>query len=185
MTVYVPASAVQAVDFNPFAGAELTHLVPLTASQAEIWLACQLGGHDASRAYNESVSLRLRGAVLDIDALRTALQALAERHEALRATCSADGTVLCIASELTPELSWANVAAPEPTAQAEAQAAHVEAQSQHVFDLQAGPLWYVSVLKLADEEYRLTLTAHHLICDGWSLGMLLQDLSRLYSSTLR
>ncbi|HEX8503998.1 MAG TPA: amino acid adenylation domain-containing protein [Hymenobacter sp.] len=184
MTISAPAPAVQAVDFNPFAGAELTHLVPLTASQAEIWLACQLGGNDASRAYNESVSLHLRGAVLDAAALRTALSALAERHEALRATCSADGTVLCVAGELLPELSCHDVAALQAAAQAEAMAAHAQAQAQHVFDLQAGPLWYASVLKLADHEFHLTLTAHHLICDGWSLGLLLQDLSRLYSAAV-
>ncbi|HEX8329583.1 MAG TPA: amino acid adenylation domain-containing protein [Hymenobacter sp.] len=184
MTVSALAPAVQAVDFNPFAGAELTHLVPLTASQAEIWLACQLGGDDASRAYNESVSLRLHGAAFDVAALRTALSALAERHEALRATCSADGTVLCIASELTPELTFQDLAAHDTAARAAALAAHAQGQAQHVFNMQAGPLWHVALLKLAENEFHLTFTAHHLVCDGWSLGLLLQDLGRLYSAAI-
>ena len=46
-----------AVEFDPFAGPEITRLAPTTAPQLEIWLACLLGGQDASRAYNESLSL--------------------------------------------------------------------------------------------------------------------------------
>ena len=189
----VPAAqaAAPAPAFDPFAGPEITHVVPLTPAQAEIWLACQLGGADASRAYNESVALRLRGGAVQADALRAALAALARRHEALRATCSPDGTVLCILAEPTAELHYQDLTAdaeggaPGAGTLADALARHAAAQAQHVFDLAAGPLWQVSLLKLGAAESQLTLTAHHLVCDGWSLGLLLQELSRLYSAAVR
>lgn len=186
MAVAVLSPPTQVVDFNPFAQSEIALLVLLTASQAEIWLACQLGGDDASRAYNESVSLRLCGA-LEVAALRAALAALPQRHEALRATCSADGAVLCIAEELAVDLAYVDLsAAAEPGNywHAEALSYYAAQQARHVFDLVQGPLWQVSLLKLADNEFHFTLTAHHIICDGWSLGMLLQDLGQLYSAAV-
>ncbi|AMR28563.1 hypothetical protein A0257_16655 [Hymenobacter psoromatis] len=186
MAATVLSPPVQAVDFDPFAQAEIALLVPLTASQAEIWLACQLGGDDASRAYNESVSLRLRGA-LEVAALRAALAALPQRHEALRATCNADGAVLCVAKELAVDLAHVDLAAtakPGTDWRARALSYYAAQQAQHVFDLVRGPLWQASLLKLADGEFHFTLTAHHIICDGWSLGVLLQDLGQLYSAAV-
>jgi hypothetical protein len=87
------------VEFDPFAGPELLRVVPITESQAEIWAACLLGGDDASRAYNESVTLCLAGP-LDQAALRRALQMLVQRHEALRSAFSADGKYCCVFKEL-------------------------------------------------------------------------------------
>ena len=175
----LPAS--QSVNFDPFASAEIALLVPLTAAQSEIWLACQLGGDDASRAYNESVSLRLSGAV-DVAALRTALEQLTQRHEALRSTCSADGAVLCVLAELPVTLAYADLT---PAADWQPTLDHYAAQeAKHVFDLVQGPLWRASLLRLGAEAFHFTLTAHHLICDGWSLGLVLQDLSQLYSAAV-
>ena len=179
-----PAS--QSVDFDPFASAEITLLVPLTASQSEIWLACQLGGDDASRAYNESVSLRLRGAV-NVPALRTALEQLAQRHEALRTTCSADGAVLCVLATLPVELAYADLTptASEPITDWQPTLdSYAAEEAAHVFDLVTGPLWRAGLLRLGAEESHFTFTAHHLICDGWSLGVVLQDLSQLYSAAV-
>ena len=177
--------AAHSVDFDPFASAEISLLIPLTESQAEIWLACQLGGDDASRAYNESVSLRLRGPV-EVAALRAALGQLAQRHEALRATCSADGQVLCVLAELAIDLPYFDIspagAEPADGWQAQTLRHYAKEQALHVFDLVRGPLWQVSLLRLGAEEFYFTLTAHHIICDGWSLGIVLQDLSQLYSA---
>ncbi|RZK61496.1 MAG: non-ribosomal peptide synthetase, partial [Hymenobacter sp.] len=185
MTALHSSLAIETIDFDPFAGSELTLLVPLSAAQTELWLACQLGGDDASRAYNESVSLRLRGP-LRVPALRAALAALARRHEALRATCSADGRLLCVLAELPVELAYDDLAAqagPDGW-QAQAVATYAGQQAQHVFDLVHGPLWQAGLLRLAEHEYHFTLTTHHLICDGWSLGVLLHDLSQLYGQAL-
>ena len=102
----------QAVDYDPFADAPLARAVPATESQREIWLAATLEPA-ASLAYNESVSLRLKGA-LDANRLRAALQALVDRHEALRGTVGASGDDFLIAERM--ELPWAgrDLSAREP-----------------------------------------------------------------------
>src|SRR5690606_16298028 len=85
----------QKVDFNPFTGPKLIKAVPTTPSQIEIWLSCVIGGEDASRSYNESVSLHLEGS-LETDAIIYALEELIKRHEVLRSTFSSDGKLMCI-----------------------------------------------------------------------------------------
>ena len=74
--------AFEPVDYDPFAGGELALVVPTTESQREIWLSAQLSS-EASLAYNLSVSLRFSGP-LDLDALRSAVQDLIDRHDSLR-----------------------------------------------------------------------------------------------------
>ncbi len=88
-------AAATAVDYDPFAGAPLSRLVPTTAPQREVWLASRLEP-EASLAYNEAVSLNLKG-LLDVPALEWALQGIVDRHEALRATFSGDGEGLFVA----------------------------------------------------------------------------------------
>ncbi len=71
------------VDFDPFAGAAITAVIPTTEAQREVWLADQLDPV-ASLAYNESVTIALRGSI-DTEAMRTAIKALTQRHDVLRA----------------------------------------------------------------------------------------------------
>jgi hypothetical protein len=86
-----------AVDFDPFAEGEIISTAPTTESQREIWTSVQMGD-EANCAYNESQTLTLRGQ-LDVEALQAAIQALVDRHEALRTTFSPDGTNLCIQAQ--------------------------------------------------------------------------------------
>ena len=169
------------VEFDPFAGPELLRLVPITESQAEIWAACLLGGDDASRAYNESVTLRLTGP-LDRPALRRALGALVQRHEALRSAFSANGKYSCVFRTLPLELDYHDLADLGAAEQRAAVAAHVARDAQYVFDLLHGPLLKTSLFGLAADAHELVLTAHHIVCDGWSLGVMLQELGALYSA---
>ena len=85
----------KAVDFDPFAGPELERVVPVIEPQSEIWISCLMGGEDANRSYNESVSLRLHGS-FNQAAMIKSLEDLINRHEALRSTFSADGKQICI-----------------------------------------------------------------------------------------
>ncbi|NCT68905.1 MAG: amino acid adenylation domain-containing protein [Rhodanobacteraceae bacterium] len=176
----LPDPRARAVDYDPFAQAPLARVVPSTEAQREIWLAAKLDAA-ASLAYNESVSLRLAGA-LDAAALRRALQALLDRHEALRATFSPDGRELCIAERI--ELPWQerDLAALEPAARAAA----VETTRQRVvetpFDLERGPLVTAELLRLGEDEHLLLLNTHHLVCDGWSFGVLVRELAALYAA---
>ena len=169
------------VDFDPFAGLPLQCVVPITEPQAELWTTCQLGGDDASRAFNESVSLRFSGP-LDQSAMERAWQALVSRHEALRSAFSADGRHICIFGEMPTELAYQDCSSQTDAEQQRIVAEWTGQDARHVFDLLNGPLAKASLIKLSDTAHHFTLTAHHIVCDGWSLGILLQDLGLLYSA---
>ncbi len=169
-----------AVEFDPFAEGELLLTAPATASQREIWASVQMGSA-ANCAYNESQSLRLTGE-LDLVALQSAVQKLVNTHESLRTTFSADGSTLCIVAAretIAPLVDLSGWVAPARSAEL----ARIVAQEvNQPFDLEHGPLFRAQVLKLAAQEHILILTAHHIICDGWSWGVLMPDLGRLYSA---
>jgi amino acid adenylation domain-containing protein len=170
----------QSVAFDPFAEGELLLTAPATEAQKEIWASVQMGS-DANCAYNESQTLRLQGE-LDLESLKSALQQLVLRHEALRMTLSPDGTSFCI--DLAPQIEIQQIDLSKldaPTRSARV----AEIQQQAVgspFDLEAGPLFRATTIALTDREHLLILTAHHIICDGWSWGVILPDLGKMYST---
>lgn len=143
--------------------------LPLTPEQEELFLSTQLSA-DASVAAHESITLTLAGP-LDLSRLKKALTALAMRHDALRVRFAPDGSCQTIEPSLEPELHIISAADVE-TARAE--------QFLTPFDLATAPLWRAALASHGPEEHTLLLTAHHLICDGWSFGVLAHDLARLY-----
>lgn len=169
------------VDFNPFAGPAISHIAPSTEAQMEIWAACMLGGNDANRAYNESISIRLVG-FLDRYALERALAALFTRHEALRSVLSADGKTVCVHTESTVRLHFSDISAESSASQQQQIADYIQEDAMHVFDLLNGPLLKAGLFSLSGDTHYFVLTAHHIICDGWSTGVILQELSILYSA---
>ncbi|WP_266182493.1 non-ribosomal peptide synthetase [Dyella humicola] len=168
-----------AVDYDPFAGTTLARVAPTLETQREIWLASKLEP-EASLAYNESISLRLRGA-LEVPALQASLQQLVDRHEALRATLSAEGEELYIAAQLMVACPLRDVSGLTAT-EREAEVANT---LHHVvttpFDLENGPLVRAEILQLGPQDHLLVFTAHHIICDGWSFGVIVRDLAALYA----
>jgi amino acid adenylation domain-containing protein len=157
--------------------------VPLTEAQKEIWYASQLGD-DASLAYNDSVIAHLRGA-LDVDSLKKSLDALAARHEALRATFHASGEYQEIAPTGTLETGAIDLSSlTKEERDAELQAILAD-ESRAPFDLSDGPLARATLVKLEEDHHLLVLVAHHIVCDGWSFAVLLQELSELYSAQTR
>jgi len=181
MTELSPLPLYTAVDYDPFTGPAIAFVASATDPQLEIWIACQLGGDDASRSYNESVSLRFSGS-LNRPAFERALAMLVERHESLRSAFSADGQQVFVFSDQTIPLFFADYSEHDATEQTGFLTDYVQQDMQHVFDLTFGPLAKAGLLKLGDTDHFFTLTAHHIICDGWSLGVMLQDLSALYSA---
>jgi amino acid adenylation domain-containing protein len=180
MNDHTPAAAT-AVDYDPFAdAAPVARVVPTTEAQREIWLACQLGG-DASLAYNESIAVHLHGAI-DMPHLRTAVLSLVERHDALRATLSADGQQLLIAEHMTLDLPQDDLRGltPEQRELALQQAAAQAASTP--FNLHHGPLMRARLMQLADDHVALLLSAHHIVCDGWSFGVLVREIGALYAA---
>jgi amino acid adenylation domain-containing protein len=180
MSGNVPDHAAEAVDYDPFAeAAPLARVVPTTEAQREIWLACQLGG-DATLAYNEAVTLMLHGAV-DLAALRASVQELVDRHDALRATFGADGQEIYIAEAVRIDLPIHDLSGIAASEQAAALDRDVRVDVDLPFDLEKGPLLRARIVVLGPDQTALILTAHHIVCDGWSFGVLLRDLGDLYA----
>ena len=172
------SSELAPVDYDPFAGSTLSRVVPTTEPQREVWLADRLG-REASLAYNESISLRFSGP-LSTHALIGALQDLIQRHEALRSIISANGEELFISKHIILDVPVTDVSS---TGAEHRDAAIASARQQAVetpFDLEQGPLFRAEILKLGTSDYVLILTAHHIVCDGWSFGVLVNDLGTLY-----
>jgi amino acid adenylation domain-containing protein len=169
------------VDFDPFAGPELSLVAPATEPQIEIWLSCKLGGPEASCAYNEAFALKLHGDT-DINALKRAVDALVNRHEALRSVFSPNGAKICIYSYLQPDVSVVDLSAITEAKQQEAIDKYIDDNMHQPFDLVNGPLMRVKIIKLSADVHHLYLTLHHIICDGWSFGVLLQELGKYYSA---
>jgi len=154
-------------------------IIPTTESQREVWLGATLST-EASMAYNESVLLRLRGA-LDEEALARAMDRLLERHQALRATISPDGTCMLVSHPGENVLTRQDLSGLEPEARAQAlRSAHGQAVCTP-FSLEHGPLFRAVLYRLGNAEHELVMSAHHVVCDGWSWGVITEQLGHLYA----
>ncbi len=172
-----------AVDYDPFAGGALSRVVPTTEPQREMWLADQLG-QDASLAYNESVSLQLKGP-LEQAALRHALQTLLDRHDALRANLGPDGETLCIREQMQLELELIDLSANDPAQREARWSERRRLAVETPFALGSDRLFRSELLRLGANEHVLILTAHHIVCDGWSWWVLVRELGALYTAQRR
>lgn len=167
--------------FNPFAGPEIEKVIQITQAQEEIWIACVLGGEDANRAYNESISLKLTGKII-FSALEKALNEIVNRHESLRSVFSPDGRFMTVFKNINIPLKHKDLSHFSNEDQNVEIISYIENDAKHIFNLTQGPLFIACLIKISEFEYRLILTAHHIICDGWSMGIMLQELGAVYSS---
>ena len=159
------------ISFDPFDGIAIEKVILTTQSQAEIWIACKLGGKDANRAYNESISLVFEG-VLDENALTEAIQNVVQRHESLRAVFSTDGRFMCVLEYTHIDLETMDLSGYTSQEKKNTITKFVLDDANHTFDLVSGPLIKLGLLKLNTHKHQLVITAHHIICDGWSLGVM-------------
>ncbi|MCB9419419.1 MAG: amino acid adenylation domain-containing protein [Ardenticatenaceae bacterium] len=173
----------QPVDFDPFAEGNILLTAPITEAQKEIWLSAQMGD-GANCAFNESMSLRLRGD-LNKEALETAVAHLIQRHEALRITFSTDGQTLLIEDETAVTIPIIDLSAQSANERSKALANLIDAEVTTPFDLANGPLLRVKIVKLSQTEHEILFTIHHIVGDGWSIAMLLSDLGHLYDDARR
>jgi amino acid adenylation domain-containing protein len=158
--------------------------LPISQSQQRLWLVDRLGM--VGGAYNVPLALRLRGR-LAIGALEGALTDLVARHDELRASFPAvDGQPtrhLAAAEPVSlPVSDLRALADPEERERACSEIARRETVAS--FALHDAPLWRARLLRLGDEEHVLVLVLHHIVCDGWSLGVLLADLCERYTAHL-
>jgi non-ribosomal peptide synthetase component F len=156
-------------------------MAPLSVVQAQIWSFDQL--LPGLPLFNISCVMRLTG-TLDVAALEQSCNALIHRHEALRTTfVSVDGRPMqAIAPVLHLPMQVVDLSAlPERRKRAEVQRL-ARAAAQQAFDLVQGPLLHVQLLRLEAQEHRLLTTMHHIISDGWSLGIFTHELAVLYTA---
>lgn len=155
---------------------------PVSFAQRRLWVLDQL---DPGRAfYTIPAAVRLRGR-LDLVALGASFQQLVQRHEALRTTFTqVEGQpVQVIAPALDLPLTMIDLSdRPDPSDREAQAAALCLSEAQRPFELERGPLLRVTVLKLAETEHIVLLTMHHIVSDGWSMGVLIQELASLYAA---
>jgi amino acid adenylation domain-containing protein len=156
--------------------------LPLSFSQQRLWVLDRL--EPGTAAYNLLRPLRLAG-VLDVAALERSLDALRARHESLRTTFAegADGTPVQVihppAAVPLPVEDLSGLPAEEREAVV---VERVQADASTGFDLVTGPLFRARLLRLGSEEHVLILCLHHVIADGWSLGIMARELGALYAA---
>ncbi len=158
-------------------------LLPSFAQQ-RLWFLDQL--HPGSPAYNLPAALRLRGA-LDGRALERSLVEIVRRHEALRTTfaLARGGPVQIVAPSLEPPLSRSDLRARPASGREDAMWRLVREEARRPFDLSTGPLVRAGLVALADEDHVLWLVMHHIVSDGWSMGVLVRELAALYDAFSR
>ncbi|MDT5268372.1 MAG: hypothetical protein QOH49_558 [Acidobacteriota bacterium] len=160
---------------------EDVYVFPVSFAQQRLWFFQQM--YPGSAAYNVPIAMRLTGR-LDVAHLRTALYEVARRHEVLRTSIDLidDQPAQLISAEAEVELPVLDLSAvPADVREAEARRLANE-EVTRAFDLRRGPLLRARVLRLAPEENVLLLVIHHIICDGWSIGVLMNEVAALYAA---
>ena len=151
--------------------------LPLSFAQQRLWFLDQL--EPGSSFYHIPAAVRLRGA-LDLTALEQSFREVIRRHESLRTRF---GVVNGVPVQLIDEAPEFSLPVLDLSTESEADARRVATEeSQRPFDLAAGPLLRASVLRLSEQEHVLLCTMHHIISDGWSMGVLIRELTTLYDA---
>ena len=156
-------------------------VLPLSFAQQRLWFLHQLDPESA--AYNTLLALRLQGP-LNVEVLRQSLQDLVNRHESLRTSFpTVEGHPVQVISTMHT-LPWQQEDLRAYPCQEREKVALVKVrqEAERTFHLATGPVLRVLFLQLANQEYVLAITLHHIISDGWSLGILSRELAVLYES---
>lgn len=157
-----------------------TDKVPLTEAQKQLWFLDKLGENSAV-AYLDSLYAELKGN-LDIRTLQESLTTVINRHEALRTRIDSNGEFQEILHEVSVAIPIVDFSQLSGNSQEEEIKSWLEAQFKERFDLTRAPLFQVYVLKLGAEIHRLVAKIHHIIADGWSVSLVLQEVTQLYSA---
>jgi thioesterase domain-containing protein/non-ribosomal peptide synthetase component F/acyl carrier protein len=160
---------------------EGVYVFPASLEQIRYWTLDQLDG--ASTASNMAIAARLEGKV-DDSLVEDAVRAIVERHEALRTTFKVvDGHLSQIISEEAHyNFSVTDLRSLPDTERAQAAEHAVEEHSHARADLATGPAFFARLIHLTDELHFLAFTMHHIVCDGWSNGILIRDFADFYTA---
>lgn len=185
-----------------------TKLLPLTEGQKEVWVSHNLH-EEAAKSFNLGTEIKLNGSV-DVKQLKLAIYDLVDRHEALRTSIEPDGKQQKIHSKIDfdiPFLDWSGLSEEDRNEQLERLR---KQEIERVFDLEKAPLATFHIVKMSPapakgehlpigpragggsplgaggekREFILLISMHHILLDGWSLGVLTNDLGLLYQKRI-
>jgi amino acid adenylation domain-containing protein len=177
---FLPPTSRAVVHLTPAALTASTESFLLTEPQQEIWLAAQMG-EDGAIAYNESLRFDFRGA-FDADLFRTAARRVIERHPILLARLGADGQSQQVPVGATLDIPLVDLTGESDGERERALAATIDRHISDPFELTSGPLLRVSMLRLTRHHHVVVWTAHHIVCDGWSHGVVVDELATIYAA---
>lgn len=155
--------------------------LPQSLAQERLWFLYQM---QANASYNMAKAIKIRGP-LRLDVLQKAFQALLERHESLRTRFASNAQGLpiqCIEQDLRLDMPVLDLSDLDPAQQAQEALTLALQEANTPFDLTQAPLIRVKVLRLADSAHIVLFTLHHIIADGWSLGVLVHDVLQNYAA---
>nr|WP_253900126.1 non-ribosomal peptide synthetase [Corallococcus carmarthensis] len=154
---------------------------PLSFAQQRLWFIEQM--EPGTALYNVPVAVRLEGS-LDVGALERSLQEVVRRHESLRTTFTEhDGQAIqVIHPSLSLELEQVDLRTFDAAHRAAEARRQAEQEMMRPFDLGRGPLIRTRLFALSEREHILVVTMHHIVSDGWSLGVLVREMGALYAA---
>ena len=152
----------------------------LSPAQRRFWVLSRISG--SNRAYNTNVVAEMEGN-LDLDKLHQAFQGLVNRHEALRTVFQRDNQDNLgqrILSNVAADIDFCDLSGEADPVNAAISV--VSEDASIVFDLQSGPLFKIRLFKIAAGRHILAYTMHHIVCDGWSIHVLIAELMHIYNA---
>ncbi len=169
-------SSAQASNLSPIPLAPRNQHPPLSFAQQRLWFMARLLGNDPM--YNVALRVDIEGD-LNLDALKSALNEIIRRHEALRTSFpTIDGSPRqVIALEFELEISLIDLSDEGDLEELERV---VKREPRKTFDLEKGPLIRSILIRQTNTKHVLCVTMHHIVCDGWSIGLFVSEFSQLY-----
>jgi amino acid adenylation domain-containing protein len=167
--------------------AEKTHKIPLTEAQKQLWMLSQMEDEGSQLAYNFDLCLQLKG-VFDLTAMQQAVQQVVNRHESLRTVISNEGDFQHCLSALPIEVPLLDLSELVNSSENVTQESKIlktaffKLESRKPFNLTQGTLFRVHILKLAEQRHLFVLTVHHIVTDGLSMEIMVQEIGTFYSA---
>jgi amino acid adenylation domain-containing protein len=168
----------------PLTRVERVGPIPASFAQQRLWFLDQL--EPGSPSYNVPAVVRLTG-TLDIEALERALREVVRRHESLRTTFASEGglPVQVIAPEPVFELAVGDLSGVAEAEREEEGRRRAFEESWRPFNLARGPLFRARVDRLGPDDHLVTVVMHHVVSDGWSIGVLIHETGEIYDAYSR
>nr|BFD43331.1 non-ribosomal peptide synthetase [Pseudomonas sp. FFPRI_1] len=184
--LFLKALDKEGVDFSLLpipAGVTVPDRQALSYAQQRMWFLWQLDPQSA--AYNLPNAVRLSGP-LDKVLLAQAFNWLLERHESLRTVFALeDDEPRQVIRDARVDIDYRDLCDLDPEQREARVQQQADAEARRPFDLQQGPLLRVCVLDLGEQEHVMLLTLHHIVADGWSMGVLIEEFLHAYDSLLQ